>query len=162
MKCWLLIIFLTASVVPYGFAGLGVVASQSDDARAIESFIARQARRERGEEYQEARKILEGDLEHDGAPETVVLYTIESQGGSNNYVQYIAVFVRRNGTLKPLTHAEVGGKSKRSVELASVAGQVINLDCKEPARRLPKVILLSHKLTRSGLSGRGLWRKTLC
>jgi len=48
-----------------------------DDGTAIDNFIARQAKRERGEEYREARKVLAGDLTHDGKPETVVLYTIE-------------------------------------------------------------------------------------
>ena len=33
---------------------------QDDDGAAIDNFIARQAKRERGEEYQEARKVLAG------------------------------------------------------------------------------------------------------
>ena len=101
---------------------------QEDDGAAIDNFIARQAKRERGEEYQEARKVLAGDLTHDGEPETVVLYTIEGQGGSNLYLQYLAVFVRRNGKLAPLTHLEVGGKSVRSVELTAVGSNSILLD----------------------------------
>jgi hypothetical protein len=60
------------------------------------------------------------DLTRDGVPETVVLYTIEGQGGSNLYVQYLAVFARRGGRLSALTRAQVGGKSVRSVELNSV------------------------------------------
>lgn len=104
------------------------LASQDDDTAVIDSFIARQAKRERGEEYKEARKVLTGDLTHDGEPETVVLYTIEGQGGSNQYIQYLAVFARKNGKVTPLTHADVGGKSTRGVELTSVENNSILLD----------------------------------
>lgn len=103
-------------------------ARQDDDTAAIDAYISRQAHRERGEEYREARKVVTGDLTHDGMPETVVLYTIEGQRGSNLHIQYLAVFVRRDGKLTPLTHADVGGKSARGVELTSVEDNAILLD----------------------------------
>jgi hypothetical protein len=80
------------------------------------------------EEYRDARKVVVGDLTRDGVPETGVLYTIESQRGTNNYVQYVAVFGRGNGRLVAVTHAEVGGKSTRSVELTSVDNNTIHLE----------------------------------
>jgi hypothetical protein len=104
------------------------LALQDDDTATIDAFISRQAKRERGEEYQDARKVVSGDLTHDGQPETVVLYTIEGQGGSNLHIQYLAVFLRRNGKLSPLTHMDVGGKSTRGVELISVENNSILLD----------------------------------
>ena len=78
--------------------------------------------------HRDARKIVVGDLTHDGVAETVVVHTIESQGGSNNYTQYLAVFARHGGKLSVVTHAEVGGKSVRSVELASIEDDAIRLD----------------------------------
>ena len=105
-----------------------VLGVQDDDAATINAFITRQSKRERGEEYREARKVVTGDMTRDGQPETVVLYTIEGQGGSNLYIQHLAVFVRRNGKLTPLTHIDVGGKSTRSVELTSVENNSILLD----------------------------------
>ena len=102
--------------------------AQDDDTATIDNFIVRQAKRERGEEYREARKVVTGDLNHDGEPDTVVLYTIEGQRGSNLHIQYLAVFVRRKGKLAPLTHADVGGKSTRSVELTAVNNNSILLD----------------------------------
>jgi hypothetical protein len=72
--------------------------------------------------------VVTGDLTHDGQPETVVLYTIEGQGGSNLHIQYLAVFTRRNGKLSPLAHADVGGKSTRGIELRSVDNNSILLD----------------------------------
>jgi hypothetical protein len=106
----------------------GVSGAQADDTAAVDNFIARQAKRERGEEYREARKVVVGDLTHDGEPETVVLYTIEGQDGSNLYLQYLAVFVRRKGKLSPLTHEIIGGKSARAVELSSIENNAILLD----------------------------------
>ena len=105
-----------------------VSALQDNDTALIDAFISRQATRERGEEYREARKVVTGDLTHDGQPETVVLYTIEGQGGSNLHIQYLAVFARRNGKLSPLTRIDVGGKSTRGVELVSVENDSIMLD----------------------------------
>ena len=104
-----------------------VVSAQDADKTAIDKFISSQAKRERGEEYQEARKVLTGDLTKDGVAETIVLYTIEGQGGSNNHVQYLAVFTRANGELVPLTHTSVGSKSYRDVELESINNGIINL-----------------------------------
>ena len=101
---------------------------QDQDLETIGSFIARQARRERGEEFGDARKVVAGDLNGDGVPETVVLYTIESQGGSNNYIQYLAVFARRDGHLVAVTHTPVGGKSRRSVDLGTINNRRVNLE----------------------------------
>src|ERR1044072_2506374 len=75
----------------------------------IDNYIERQAQRQRGEEYREARKVTVGDLTNDGVAETVVLYTIEGQSGSNNFVQYLAVFTRGKGGLVALTNTPVGG-----------------------------------------------------
>ena len=105
------------------------------DRTIIDRFIAHQSRRERGEEYQDARKIASGDLNHDGTSDTAVLYTIEGQRGSNLYIQYLAVFLRRNGKLTPSAHAEVGGKGYRAVEEISVEENTIRLEILDYASR---------------------------
>ena len=112
------------------FSPINVAARQDQDTAVIDAYIAAQARRERGEEYKEARKVVVGDLTHDGVPETVVLYTIEGQHGTNLSVQYLAVFERHDGKLTALTHADVGGRAKsaRGVELKSVEDNAILLD----------------------------------
>jgi hypothetical protein len=100
---------------------------RAEDKIAIESFISTQAHRERGEEYKDGRKILLGDVNRDSVADVDVLYTIESQGGSYNYVQYLAVFLRKNNKLVGTAHISVGGKSFRSVELTSIANHEIRL-----------------------------------
>jgi hypothetical protein len=99
--------------------------AQNQDKAAIDKFLSKQATQESGDEYEAARTVVAGDLNRDGVPELAVLYTIESQHGSNNYIQYLAVFTRAKGRLVPLTHAVVGGKSNRAVELQSIRNNVI-------------------------------------
>lgn len=123
----LLIVFMILTIVLLGSLNIAL-GSQDGDTVVIDSFIASQAKREQGEEYREARKVVSGDLTHDGDPETVVLYTIEGQGGSNLYIQYLAIFVRRKGKLSALTHTAVGGKSTRGIELKAVENNSIVLD----------------------------------
>ena len=101
---------------------------QNTDQAIINSFIERQAKGEKGEEYPDARKVVYGDLNHDGVPELVVLYTIEGQGGSNLYLQYLAVFTKKRDKLTFLARADVGGKSRRAVELSAVERNAITLE----------------------------------
>ena len=111
-------------------APLTLAQSQSDKS-IIGSFITRQAKGERATEYEEARSIVKGDLNADGAEDAVVLYTLEGQGGSNQYLQYLAVFINRKGKLVYLTHQVVGGKNQRSVDSVSIKSGKINLQTLE-------------------------------
>jgi hypothetical protein len=111
--------------------------AQDGDKAAIDKFISAQATREQAEEYAEARKVVTGDLNGDRVPETVVLYTIEGQQGSNNHIQYLAVFTRANGQLVPLTHTSTGSKSYRDVQLDSISSGLINLTTMSYAKNDP-------------------------
>ena len=111
--------------------------AQKADKAAIDKFISAQATREHGEEYPDARKVVTGDLDGDSDAETVVLYTIEGQNGSNNHTQYLAVFKRANGALVVLTHTSVGSKSYRDAELDSVSNRLINLTTMSFAKNDP-------------------------
>lgn len=113
---------LTATLLLLLLCGASSAArSQNSDTTLINNFIAKQAAREAGEEYADARKVVAGDLNGDGTDDLAVLYTIEGQHGSNNHVQYLAVFFRVKGQLVAVTHAAVGGKSNRAVELESIS-----------------------------------------
>ena len=101
------------------------LASQNQDTTVVDQFISKQATQEDGEEYADARKVAIGDLNRDGVPDLAVLYTIEGQNGTNNYLQYLAVFVRAKGKLVPAAHTVVGGKLNRNVELQSIKNNVI-------------------------------------
>jgi hypothetical protein len=107
------------------------LAQSQTDKSIINSFITRQAKRERATEYQEARSIIKGDLNADGAEDAVVLYTLEGQGGSNQYVQYLAIFIDRKERLAYVTHQVVGGKNRRSIDAVSIKDGKINLQTLE-------------------------------
>ena len=98
---------------------------QDVDNVVINKFISSQASRERGAEYEDARKVVAGDLNHDGTPDVAVLYTIEGQDGTNNHVQYLAVFARVKGRLIHVAHTVVGSKTYRSVELETIRNNAI-------------------------------------
>ena len=130
--------------------------AQSSDTDKINKFISRQAVEERGEEYEEARKVVKGDLNRDGVSDLALLYTIEGQDGTNNYVQYLAVFIRVKGRLDHVTETVVGGKSYRAVELQSIRNNVIFFEVLKDAtndatdrgdkRRLTRFVLVKRKL----------------
>lgn len=127
--------------------------AQSGDAAVIDKFIAGQAEKEDGSEPEGVRKLIIGDLNHDGVPDTAVLFTIEGQNGTNNYVQYLAVFLRRNGRLVYAAHAPVGGKTRRSIELTSIRDNVILLDTTAYAKRDPSCCPTIKGRTRYALVG---------
>ena len=146
----------TLAICAIGVCAWTTVAAHQNNVSAIDAYISRQAQREKGEEYREARKVMVGDLTHDGTPETVVLYTIEGQGGSNLYIQYLAVFTQRNGKLAPLTHVEVGGKSVRSIELRSVENNSILLETMRYGPKDPQCCPTVKGTTKYVLTGRTL------
>ncbi len=108
--------------------GLGTTVPQSTDTAVIDKFIAAQAAKEKGEEPEGIRQIVTGDLNRDGVADTAVLYTIEGQDGSNDYIQYLAVFLGAKQGLVYGAHRSVGGKNRRAADLVSISGGLINLN----------------------------------
>jgi len=101
------------------------------DRAVVDSFIAKHKRKESATEYKEARSIVRGDLNGDGDKDVVVLYTLENLGGTNQYVQYLAVFINRRGRLLYVTHQLIGGKNRRAIESVSIKEGKINLQTQE-------------------------------
>ena len=135
------------------------VPAQSDDKTVIDKFIAAQAKRERGEEPDDVRETIEGDLNHDGTADVAVLYTIESQGGSNNYVQYLAVFVRKKTGLVFAARTAAGGKNRRSIDLTSIKDNVMYFDTTGYTDRDPSCCPSIKGKTSFTLTGRKLVEK---
>jgi len=119
--------FCLATWVVFVWFAVPTVAFDEQDTKSIDAYIAHQARQERGSEYKQTREVASGDV-HPGAPEIVVLYTIEGQNGTNRNLQYLAVFARRNGKLVAAARAEVGGKGQRYVHLKTIEGNTIHLE----------------------------------
>jgi len=111
--------------------------TQDNGIAVVKSFIAHQAKTMHGEEYEDARKILRGDVNRDGKVDIIVLYTLEGFEGGNNYHQYLAVFLASGTTFRHAADTVVGGKLFRDVNLTSVTGATINLDIKEYRKNDP-------------------------
>jgi hypothetical protein len=124
-------IFLICFVM-LGFVQVSDAQSQN---KIVGDFIAGQAKKAKADEYPDARKILRGDVNNDGKEDLVALYTLESFGGGNNYVQYLAVFLGNGKTFRYANHQSIGGKNNRSIELISIRKQTINF---ETLKYLPK------------------------
>ena len=104
--------------------------SQRDKA-VINTFIAAQERKEGATEYEEARSIVRGDLNGDGNEDAVALYTLEGMSGTNQYVQYLAVFINRRGRLRYATHQVAGGKNEKEIDSVLIKDGKIYLQTKE-------------------------------
>ena len=99
--------------------------AQDRDSAVIDKFIASQESEGNGYQAKGIRTILRGDLNHDGIPDIAVLYTLEGQFKTNNYVQYLVVFVHVKGRLVHAAHTPVGGKYSRSIELTEITDNVM-------------------------------------
>jgi hypothetical protein len=105
--------------------------AQAREKTIIDGYISKQAAKEGAEEYEDARKVLRGDVNGDRKTDLVVLYTLEGFGGGNNYIQYLAIFLGKGNTFQYAANTAVGGKLRRDVDLKSISGSTINLDIKE-------------------------------
>jgi len=94
----------------------------------VDAFIAAQARKLRGEEDPEARRVVSGDLNHDGQADLAVQYTLESLGGGNGYRLYLAVFLNRQGQYVYAASRQVGGKLQRDVTLQAIEDGKVRVD----------------------------------
>jgi hypothetical protein len=106
-------------------------ANAESDHGVIDTFIAAHARKLHGEEYQEARRIVSGDLNHDGQTDLAVQYTLESMGGSNDYHLYLAVFLKQRGRYVHVASRQVGGKLQRDVTLQAIKDGKVLFDTLE-------------------------------
>jgi hypothetical protein len=123
--------FISIAFFVLTLSGFQFAYAQTDETAVIDRFIAQQAKKADAEEYQEARKVLRGDVNGDKKTDLVVLYSLEGFGGGNNYIQYLAIFLGNGKTFRYATNEPVGGKLRRDIDLKSITGSTINLNTKE-------------------------------
>lgn len=106
--------------------------SQTDEGeRTVQNFITKQAKLKKVDEYADARVILRGDVNGDGKSDLVAQYTLEGFDGSNNFSQYLAVFLNNGKGFRYAAQTVVGGKNKRSMTLNSIKAGKINFEALE-------------------------------
>jgi len=119
------------------FAAPRLFADDESGRATIDKFIATHARKLHGEEYQEARRVVSGDLNHDGQEDLAVQYTLESMGGSNVYRFYLAVFLKQRGQYVYTASRQIGGKLQRDVTLQTIKDGKVLFDTLEYEPRDP-------------------------
>ena len=124
----------------------------------IDQFIVRQEKKYKAVENKDARKVIWSDMNKDGEKDAIVLYTLESPGGSTLYTDYLAIFLKsQDEQLKYITHKIIGGKNRRAIlEVESVTTGKIQLNTLEyspnDARCCPskkgyiQIVLIKNKL----------------
>jgi hypothetical protein len=130
--------------------------AQDRDRAVIDKFIRSQESEGNGYEAKGARTTVKGDLNHDSVADTAVLYTLEGQFGTNNYVQYLAVFVRAKGRLAHGANTPVGGKYYRAIELTGIRDNVMLFKTTDYAESDPRCCPSIEGTTRYVLKGDGL------
>jgi hypothetical protein len=104
------------------------LAQQEPGEAEVNSFISKQARKEKADEATDSRAVSRGDVNGDGKMDIVALYTLEGFGGGNLYRQYLVVFLGNGKTFRYAAHQPVGGKDNRVLTLDSVKGGKINFE----------------------------------
>ncbi|QVQ78227.1 hypothetical protein KIY13_05615 [Pseudomonas lundensis] len=86
-------------------------ATQADAAleAAISDVIAMEISKDGGAEYTDNRQVIYMDLNEDGQPDAVVLFTVEGQGGGNASYQSLAGFYRSGAGWVYQGHSVVSG-----------------------------------------------------
>lgn len=104
---------------------------REDGQKVIDRYIAGVAKVSDAVEYNEARKIIYGDLDGDGDEDAAAQFTLEGVGGGgNNYSFYLAVFRNEDGKLKGVTDDAIGGKLNRDVTFTKIENGKMLFDTK--------------------------------
>lgn len=139
---------------------------QSGLKKAIDVYISAQAKENEADEYPEARRVVEGDIDGDGDKDAAVLYSLEGMGGGgNNWAQTVTVFINTNGAYKAVTNIVVGGKLFRSFELESVSkGKIVGISetctdtpqglCDDPKKETVNLVFANNKLKEHKTEGK--------
>lgn len=115
--------------VPQENEAQGIVGGEvsASDREVVENAITVAAKSEMGEEYKDARHVLAGDLNGDGAIDAVVLFTVEV-GSENRTAQYLSVFTRQtNGVLRFVDTSPVGGTGSEAIDGVGIVNGSIKL-----------------------------------
>ncbi len=109
---------------------------QKDAAARIDAIVARiKGRDAHATEYPDTRKYHYVDINGDGVPDVVALFTVEGFGGGNNYSFYLSVLRNNKGVLAEVDTVKAGGKGERELNFDTVRLKqgTLELDTKEYA-----------------------------
>jgi hypothetical protein len=90
----------------------------------LDSTITTRAKNDGGSEYVEARRVVKGDVNGDGLPDTAVMFTIEVTA-DNTYMQYLTVLMLQTDGSSRLTDTiAVGSAGQQASDLRIQDGAI--------------------------------------
>ena len=106
--------------------GVSAAAQVEDAPKDIQVYVDAQAKKENVPA--EINKLIYGDVNGDGVKDAVVQYNIQIGYPGNDFISYIAVFLRAKGKYLFTARMENGAKLSTVLVPASVKSRVITFD----------------------------------
>lgn len=121
----------------------GVFAQVEDAPPEIQTYVDREAKKQKVPG--EINKLVYGDLNGDGVKDAVVQYNIQIGYPGNNFLSYIAVFLKTKGKFVLAAKMENGAKLASVLVPASVRNKIITFD-KYAAQGFDKIGTVRYRL----------------
>jgi hypothetical protein len=102
------------------------LAQVEDAPPEIQAYVDREAKKQ--DVPGEINKLIYGDVNGDGVKDAVVQYNIQIGFPGNNFLSYIAVFVKTKGKFVLAAQMENGAKLATVLVPASVKNKIITFD----------------------------------
>ncbi len=141
MKCSRTLIF---AVLLISALGVAVHAQVEDAPPEIQAYVDREAKKQ--DVPGEINKLIYGDLNGDGVKDAVVQYNIQIGYPGNNFLSYIAVFVKTKGKFVLAAKMENGAKLASVLVPNFIKNKVIIFD-KYAAQGFDKIGTVRYRLT---------------
>ncbi|HEV7644136.1 MAG TPA: hypothetical protein VGO50_09370 [Pyrinomonadaceae bacterium] len=125
-------------------SSLNVPAQVEDAPQEIQAYVDREAKKQ--EVPGEINKLIYGDLNGDGVKDAVVQYNIQIGYPGNNFLSYIAVFLKTKGKYVLAATMENGAKLAPVLVPAAVRNKIITFD-KYAAQGFDKVGTVKYRLS---------------
>ena len=119
--------FILACTIFLVLAFSSTAIGQVEDApQEIQAYVDREAKKE--DVPAEINKLIYGDINGDGVKDAVVQYNIQIGYPGNNFISYIAVFLKTKGKYVFAAKMENGAKLSTVLVPAGVKNKIITFD----------------------------------
>jgi|ERR1044072_1271054 hypothetical protein len=122
----------------------GAYAQVEDAPAEIQAYVDREAKKQ--DVPGEINKLVYGDLNGDGVRDAVVQYNIQIGYPGNNFLSYIAVFLKTKGKFVLAAQMENGAKLASVLVPSGIRNKIITFD-KYAAQGFDKIGTVRYRLT---------------
>ncbi len=134
---------LVFTILLVGASAMSTFAQVEDAPPEIQAYVDREAKKQAVPG--EINKLIYGDLNGDGVGDAVVQYNIQIGYPGNNFLSYIAVFLKTKGKFVLAAKMENGAKLAPVLVPAGVKNKIITFD-KYAAQGFDKIGTVRYRL----------------